>query len=159
MFILRIGGWFIFLVHPDVVYRASVHIWGKLMHRSNFPVRILCRSSAYLRLTLLCITRITLRYSAMNCSLVVKRGDRLTVRKAPIRLFICLRLLPSCPGRGQLSSWPLSFFTTGRGTKFIWRCTTEQRVFSTWPSTSFWHDITACITDTWTGTSMLFPSG
>src|SRR2546427_1898485 len=72
------------------------------------------------------------------------------------RLFQLLRLLHWYPGRGQLSSWPLWFFITGRGTNFIWRCTSRSRGSSApGRSISFWHDITACITDTWTGTSML----
>src|SRR5213594_3073883 len=51
---------------------------------------------------------------------------------------------------------PEGDFITGRGTKFIWRCTSRSRGSSApGRSISFWHDITACITDTRTRISML----
>ena len=70
MFILQIGGWFIFSCILMSFIEHQVH--RKLMHRRSFLSARTASFKRVLRLTLLCITSTTPRYSAMTLSLVVK---------------------------------------------------------------------------------------
>src|SRR6267378_2010173 len=155
MFILQIGGWFIFSCILMSFIEHQVH--RKLMHRRSF---LSARTASFKRVFEAHALVHHRHHAEIFSDEPVARGEdkeiRLTVRKAPIKALLFAVLITFVSWHGQLSSWPLSFFITGRGTKFIWRCTSRSRGSSApGRSIGFWHDITACITDTWTGTSML----
>jgi hypothetical protein len=100
------------------------------------------------------------QYAGIFSDEPVARGEdkeiRLTVRKAPIKAipFAAPIALVSWQGAAVFVA-VMSFHHWAWNKVHLEMHKPEQRVFRTWPVYKFLHDITACITDTSTGTSML----
>ena len=155
MFVLQMGGWLIFACILASFIEHQVH--KKLMHRRNFlSERVTSFKRVFEAHTLVHHKH----YTAIFSDEPVARGEdkeiRLTVRKAPIKALPFAALIALVSWQGAAIFVAVIVFITGRGTRFIWRCTSRRRGSSApGRSTSFWRDVTACITDAWTGTSML----
>jgi len=90
----------------------------------------------------------------------VARGEdkeiRLTVRKAPIKAIPIAALIALVSWQGAAVFVAAMIFHHWAWNKIHLEMHKPSRGSSApGRSISFWHDITACITDTWTGTSML----
>jgi len=106
MFILQIGGWFIFSCILMSFIEHQVH--RRLMHRRNF---LSAHTASFKRVFEAHALVHHQHYAEIFSDEAVARGEdkeiRLTVRKAPIKAIPIAALLHWYPGRGQLSSWPL----------------------------------------------------
>jgi hypothetical protein len=154
MFILQIGAWFMFSCILMSFIEHQVHM--KLMHRKNF---FSARTASFKRVFEAHALVHHKHYDAIFSDEPVARGEdkeiRLTVRKAPIKAIPFAALIALVSWQGAAVFVAVMIFHHWAWNKIhLEMHKPEQRAFSTWPVYNFWHDITACITGTWTRTSM-----
>src|SRR5438094_6247976 len=155
MLILRLGGWFMFSCVLMSFIEHQVH--RRLMHRRNF---LSARTASFKRIFEAHALVHHKHYAEIFSDEPVARGEdkeiRLTVRKAPIKAIPFAALIALVSWQGAAVFVAVMIFHHWAWNKIhLEMHKPEQRVFSPGQSISFWHDITACITDTGTGTSML----
>jgi hypothetical protein len=158
MFILQIGGWFIFSCILMSFIEHQVN--RRLMHRRNF---LAARTASYKRMFEAHALVHHKDYAEILSDAPVAPGEdkeiRLTVRKAPNKAIPYAACIALVSWQGAVVFVAVMTFHHWAWNKLhLEMHKPEQRVLAPGRSISSWRDIIACITDTWTGTSTLcFP--